>query len=71
MAESRISIAWPVTRGTGDRSIMVMDTFRRVRVSQYARQGSAMPAPEMRTFSFGEVIVFDVDVCQGRMKAFS
>lgn len=42
-----MSIDWPVVRGTGERSRMVMDNGREVRVSQWARVGPAMPAPEI------------------------
>lgn len=46
-----MSIAWPVTLGEGDRSMIEMDALRRVLASQYARQGPAIPAPDMRTFN--------------------
>ena len=48
---------WPVTLGADDRSMMVVRILRRVRASQNARQGPAMPAPEMRTFSLGRDIL--------------
>ena len=57
MAEPRMSIAWPVTLGTDDRSTMVMEISRRVLASQYARQGPAMPAPDMRTFNLDAAMV--------------
>ena len=57
-AGPRMSIDWPVTLGEGDRSMIVMDVLRRVLASQYARQGPAMPAPDMRTFSLITDIVF-------------
>ena len=48
---------WPVTLGAGERSMMVVRMLSRVRASQNARQGPAMPAPEMRTFSLGRDIL--------------
>ena len=53
-----MSMAWPVTLGEGDRSTIVMDISRRVLESQYARQGPAMPAPDIITFNLtGDVVL--------------
>ena len=37
--------------------MIVVDISRRVLESQYARQGPAIPAPEMRTFNLGEEMI--------------
>ena len=52
-----MSTDWPVTLGEGDRSMIVVDIFRGVWASQYAKQDPAMPAPETRTFNSGTDIV--------------
>jgi hypothetical protein len=45
-----MSIDWPVGRGLDERSSTVREGRRWEgrRVSQYARQGPAIPAPDMR-----------------------
>ena len=57
---------WPVGRGLGERSIMVMvgRRFEGRRVSQYARQGPAIPAPDMRMRS--AVGVGEIDITKIR-----
>lgn len=52
-----MSIAWPVALGVGDRSTIVIDVRSRVLASQYAKQGPAMPAPDISTFKWGVDIV--------------
>lgn len=59
MAGPLMSIDWPETRGTGDRSTIVTETSRRILVSQNERQGPAMPAPDIRTLSLGADIVLE------------
>jgi hypothetical protein len=58
-AGPRMSIAWPVGLGTGERSTIVMEVGVGMRESQYARHGPAMPAPDMRILR-GVVLESDI-----------
>jgi hypothetical protein len=67
IAGPRMSILWPLTLGTGDRSIMVMDGLMRVLESQCARQVPAMPAPDIRILSSGKAMFEKHNLMQNKM----
>jgi hypothetical protein len=50
-------MGWSVTLGEGDRSTIMIEISRRVWASQYARQGPAIPATDMRIFNLNVDIV--------------
>jgi len=56
-AGPRMPMGWSVALGEGDRSTIVIKISRRILASQYARQGPAKPATNMRIFNLSADIV--------------